>query len=99
MTIDWISGVFGLPYSAFRFRSTQPTGPGNPKLTPMAMLQKSTVRKSYGILNRTFNRPMPICALDDNGTRHVHLCQHLTDFGNSERGEEGIHNRTSNETW
>ena len=33
---------------------------------------------------------MAIGALDDNGTRHVHLGQHLVDFGDGERGEEGI---------
>ena len=42
---------------------------------------------------------MPIGPLDDNGTRHVHLCQHLVDFGKGERGKEGICNRISNETW
>ena len=54
------------------------------------MLQKSTMRKSYGILNRTLNRPVAVCALDGNGTGHIHLCQHLVDFGDGEGGEEGI---------
>ena len=52
-----------------------------------------------GDLNSTLNRPVPISALDDNRTRHVHLREHFVDFGNGERGEEGIHNRTFNETW
>ena len=61
------------------------------------MLQKSTLRKFYGILNRTFNRPVPIRALDDNGTRHVHLRQHLVDFGKDKGGKEEIRNRVANE--
>ena len=42
------------------------------------------------ILNSTFNRPVPVGALDDGGIWHVHLCQHLVDFGDGENGEEGV---------
>ena len=48
------------------------------------------LRGTNSALNGTLNRPVPIGALDDNGTRHIHLHQHFVDFGDGERGEEGV---------